>query len=205
MTHTLNRTGLTEKNRGEEIIFLAMVHAKMKNEKAAEMKELASLVMKYRPSNFIAAPTGVTPEVLIKVAGRMSVITAVFHDLATVARLVQEIKAKHLGLSIVLSGLFSDINHICRETDLTEHTHHISLGVFGQTEKLPEKDVLEITTQCGHALISPHYVRHLLKKVRRGRMSSEEAAGLLIKPCVCGIGNRKRIEEILDRMATQES
>ena len=98
MTHTLNRTGLTEKKRGEEIIFLAMVHAKMKNEKTVEMKELASLVMKYRPSNFIAAPTGVTPEVLVKVAGRMSVITAVFHDLATVARLVQEIKTKHLGI-----------------------------------------------------------------------------------------------------------
>lgn len=201
MTHTLNRTGLTEEKSGEEIVFLAMVQAKRKDEKAEEMAELASLVMKYKPSNFIGAPTGFTPETLVKVAGRMSVITAVFHDLATVAELVREIKSKRLGISIVLSGLFSDVNHICRETGLKEHTHNISLGVFGRTEQMPDKDVLEITTQCGHALISPHYVGHLMKKVNKGRMTSEEAARLLIKPCVCGIGNPERIEKILDRMA----
>jgi hypothetical protein len=205
MTHTLNRIGLTEAGSGEEIVFLAMVQAKRKHEKAEEMKELASLVMKYKPDNFIGAPTGFTPETIVKVAGRMSVITAVFRDLETVAGLVQEIKNKKLGISVVLSGLFSDVNHVCRETGLKEHTHHISLGVFGRTEQLPDRDVLEITTQCGHALISPHYVRHLLKKVSRGRMTSREAARLLIKPCVCGIGNPERIERILDRTAAGEN
>jgi len=205
MTHTLNRTGLTEERSGEEIVFLAMVQAKKKEEKAGEMKELASLVMKYNPSNFIGAPTGFTPETLIKVAGRMSIITAVFHDLETVVKLVQEIKSKKLGISVVLSGLFSDVDQVCQKTGLKEHTHNMSLGVFGKTEQLPEKDVMEITTQCGHALISPHYVNHLLKKVRKGRMSSEEAAKSLIKPCVCGIGNTARIIKILDRMAAEHN
>lgn len=201
MTHTLNRTGLTEEKSGQEIVFLAMVQARQKDKKTEQMKELASLIVKHNPINFIGAPTGFTLETLVKVAGRLSIITAVFHDLETVAQLVQEIKAKKLGISIVLSGLFSDINHICQKTELKEHTHNISLGVFGQTDRLPDKDILEITTQCGHALISPHYVKHLLKKVSKGRMSSQEAARLLIKPCVCGIGNTERIEKILDRMA----
>lgn len=205
MTHTLNRTGLAEEKNCEEIIFLAMVHAKYKNEKVEEMKELASLIVKYNPSNFIGAPTGFTPEVLVKVAGRLSIITAVFRDMETVSKLIQEVKAKKLGLSIVLSGLFSDINHVCQETGLKEHTHNISLGIFGQTEELPEKEVMDITTQCGHALISPHYVKHLLKKVGKGKMTSEEVAKLLIKPCVCGIGNAERIEKILDSMAAKEN
>jgi hypothetical protein len=205
MTHTLNRTGLTKEKSGKEIIFLAMVHAKYKNEKAEEMKELASLIVKYNPSNFIGAPTGFTPEVLVKVAGRLSIITAVFHNMGTVKKLVQEIKAKKLGISIVLSGLFSDINHVCQKTGLREHTHNISLGIFGQTEALPENGVMDITTQCGHALISPHYVKHLFKKVGKGKMTSQEAAKLLVKPCVCGIGNKERIEKILDSMAAKEN
>jgi hypothetical protein len=201
MTHTLNRTGLSEERSGEEIVFLAMAQAKIKDKKTEEMKQLAELVMKYKPSNFIAAPTGLTPEGLVKAAGRLSIITAVFHDRETVTKLVEEIKSKNLGISVVLSGLFSDVHQVCRRTGLKEHTHNISLGVFGRTEKLPEKDVLDITTQCGHALISPHYVEHLVKKINKGKMTSEEAAERLVKPCVCGIGNRSRIAKILDRIS----
>jgi len=204
MTHTLNRIGLSEERSGEEIIFLAMVQAKQKDEKAEAMKELASIVLKYNPSNFIGAPTGVTPESLVQFAGRMSVITAVFHDLKTVTNMVQEIKSRKPGISVVLSGLFGDVHQVCQKAGLTEHTHNISLGVFGQTEKLPEKDVMEITTQCGHALISRHYVKYLGKKVKKGKMTSEEAARLLIKPCVCGIGNTTRIGEILERMTAEK-
>ena len=40
----------------------------------------------------------------------------------------------------------------------------------------------------------------LLQLVSKGKMTSEEAAGLLIKPCVCGIGNKERIGQILDSM-----
>jgi len=112
---------------------------------------------------------------------------------------------KKLGISVVLSGLFSNINQVCQKTGLKEHTHNISLGVFGRTQNLPEKEVMDITTQCGHALISSHYVKHLAKKVSKGKMTSEEAAKLLIKPCVCGIGNAERIEKILDSMAAQEN
>ncbi len=205
MTHSLNRTGLTEEKRGEEIVFLAMVHAKLKSEKAEAINELASIVMKYKPSNYIGAPLGLAPDTVAQVAGQLSIVTAVFHDLETVSKLVQEIKLKKLGVSVVLSGLFKDVNDICKETGLKEHTHNISLGIFGKTEKLPEQGVLDITTQCGHSLISPHYVKHLLKKVRRGKMTSEEAAELLVKPCVCGIGNKVRIEQILDKMVAQES
>jgi len=35
-------------------------------------------------------------------------------------------------------------------------------------------------------------------------MTGAEGAELLVKPCVCGIGNPKRIEIILDGMAEKE-
>jgi hypothetical protein len=54
------------------------------------------------------------------------------------------------------------------------------LGIFGKTEKLPDKKTLEITTQCGHALISPHLVEHIVKKMKKGKMTSAEGAKLLV-------------------------
>jgi hypothetical protein len=59
---------------------------------------------------------------------------------------------------------------------------------------------MEITTQCGHALISPHLVAAVVKKIRKGKMTVEEAARMLIKPCACGIGNTTRIERLLGEM-----
>jgi hypothetical protein len=59
---------------------------------------------------------------------------------------------------------------------------------------------MEITTQCGHALISPHLVDAVVKKIRKGKMTVEEAARMLIKPCACGIGNTTRIGRLLGEM-----
>ena len=104
---------------------------------------------------------------------------------------------------MVLSGLFGDVREICKENDLKEHTFNISLGVFGKTEQLPDGKTLEITTQCGHGLISANFVKHVLKKIKKGKITSEEAAKLLIKPCLCGIGNPKRIANILEQKLEQ--
>jgi hypothetical protein len=114
---------------------------------------------------------------------------------------IAEVKAKKLGISMVLSGLFSDVRCLCRANDLKEHTYNVSLGIFGKTKKLPDEKTLEIVTQCGHALISPHLVKDIVKRIKRGKMTPEEGAKVLIKPCVCGIGNPQRMEKLLQDMA----
>jgi hypothetical protein len=201
MTHTLNRRGLSEERPGEEIVFLCMIPAGERGKKSEEMLEMANTVLKYAPDNIIGAPIGLDEEGVRSLAKRGTIITAVFTNKDDVQKLIEEIKSKRLGISVVLSGLFQDVHEICDNNGLKEHTHNISLGIFGKTDRLPDEETLEIVTQCGHALISPHYVKQIVRKIRKGKMTSEEGARLLIKPCVCGIGNPQRIKTSLDLMA----
>ena len=201
MTHTLNRTGLSEDRPGEEIVFLAMVQQKEKARKAGAMQEMAETVLKYKPLNIISVPLGFNDREVIDICVTAGIVTAVFSNKDDVRDLVKDVKSRKLGISVVLSGLFSDIQDICSETGLNPHTYNIPLGIFGKTEKLPDKKTLEITTQCGHALISPHLVKHIVKKMKKGKMTGVEGAKLLVKPCFCGIGNPKRFEKILDKIS----
>jgi hypothetical protein len=204
MTHTLNRKGLSEDRRGEEIVFLAMVHRRQKTEKIESMKQIAATVLKYQPLNILGAPLGMEPEDIVSMCAQAGIVTAVFSSQSDVQALVAEIKSQKLGISVVLSGLFSDVHDICRATGLTEHTFNLSLGIFGNTRLLPDEKTLEITTQCGHALISPYLVKKLVQKIKKGKMQSSEAAAMLVKPCVCGIGNPQRIKRLLDEQVVAQ-
>jgi hypothetical protein len=204
MTHTLNRTGLSENRPGEEIVFLAMVQRAQRGQKIEAMGEIINTVLKYKPLNILGRPGGLADERIRQVMPRAGIVTAVFNDLETVRRLVAELKEKKPGISVVLSGLFPDVRCICEEAGLREHTHNISLGVFGRTDRLPDEKTREITTQCGHALISRHYVDSVLKKIGRGKMTAEEGAAILVKPCVCGIGNPERIARLLEAMVRSQ-
>jgi hypothetical protein len=203
MTHTLNRRGLSEKRAGEEIVVLCMVHQPQKEEKREEMRQMARLILEHGPDNIIGAPLGLDEDQIVEFCSQAGIVTAVFSDKEKARKLVGEIKARNLGISVVLSALFSDVREICRCWGLTEHTYNISLGIFGRTQMLPPERTLEITTQCGHSLISPLLVKHVVSQIKKGRMSLEEATKLLVKPCVCGIVNPKRTKRILQEMVTQ--
>lgn len=201
MTHTLHRRGLSEERPGEEIVVLFMVHRPEKARKAADMLSLLETVLKYKPANIIGAPAGLDEDQIKQWIPRGGIITAVFNNLEDVEKIIAEVKEKKTGISMVVSGLFSDVRCLCRANGLKEHTYNISLGIFGRTDKLPEEKTLSIVTQCGHGLVSPRLVEDVLKKIRRGKMTPAEGAQLLTRPCVCGIVNPQRTERILTEMA----
>jgi len=204
MTHTLNRRGLESVRPGEEICVLAMIHYKERNEKtAAAIGELARIILRHAPNNIMGSPAGASAEQIVAASAASGIITAVFTDKASVCSLVQEMKAKDPGISVVLSGLFSDIRDICEAAGLTEHTSNYALGISGNVSLLPDHMTLEIATQCGHGLVSRHYIKHVARRIAEGRVTAQEGAELLSKPCVCGIVNKKRTEEILLKMVEQ--
>jgi hypothetical protein len=181
-----------------------MVHRKEKQNKANEMKQRARTVLKYGPDNIIGAPLGMDEDTIINMASSSGVVTAVFTSKQKAMQMVEEIKAKQLGISAVISALFKDVADICRQLGLTEHTHNISLGIFGQTEKLPDEKTLEIATQCGHALVSPHLIKDVVRKIQKEKMTTKEGAALLTKPCVCGVVNPARTKSLLEEMIASE-
>ncbi len=107
------------------------------------------------------------------------------------------------GLSIVVQGILEDVEDCLRQAGLTPHTVHHSLGVWGRTEKLPGKEILEITTMCGHGMTTPNLVKKCMEEVISGKTTARAAAELLARPCICGIFNPNRAEALLKRIASK--
>jgi len=103
------------------------------------------------------------------------------------------------GRSVVVSGVFEEVNGCLDELGLKPHTVQYSLGCFGRTERLPRPETLEITTLCGHHLVSPRRVEELAAAVAEGRTTRKAAAAELGGLCLCRIFNEERAAELIGR------
>jgi hypothetical protein len=110
------------------------------------------------------------------------------------------LKDANTGRSVVVSGLVDEVDGCLREIGLRPHTVQFSLGRFGRTDLLPGEEVLEMTTMCGHDTISPKLVEKLADDVRRGKIPKDKAIDSMSRLCKCGIFNKTRAKEILDRV-----
>ncbi len=199
MTHTLHREGV--KQDSKDYVFLAMVEGG-DPQKLENLSELFKIILKYKPINYTGKALFPDPanDQLPQIYKRTKIGMAVFDKREALLKALREIKDRELGVSVVVSGLFSDIQEDCRRLGLPMHTVNYSLGVWGKREKLPDPKVTEITTMCGHGLVSFNLVQSLVKEIRRGEKSLKEAADILAKPCVCGVVNTTRAMELLQAM-----
>ena len=104
------------------------------------------------------------------------------------------------GLSVTITGPQSSLNEIMEEINIEPHSMNISMGIYGATEKLPDKNILMITTMCGHALVSPELVKDMIVKIKKSEISAKNAGIELAKPCVCGVFNQERATEVLEHL-----
>jgi hypothetical protein len=119
-------------------------------------------------------------------------IIATFDSGESVKGVLEKAKEADTGISLVVSGLIDEVVKIAKSCELKPHTATLSLGIFGKAERLPEDDVLEMTTMCGHSLVASELVRSVAEKVRSGKLSPEDASLIASKPCTCGIFNTTR-------------
>jgi len=151
-----------------------------------KLLKIAEILNQYNPTN-----------IMPKAGWKFSpTITATFSDINKVKEVLKVLKREDLGVSIVVSGLISEIEKAVKEVGLNLHTIHYSLGVFGRKELLPSEKILEITTMCGHHCISRQSVEYYLNLIKKGKISKEKAAKKLARPCVCGIFNTSRAIKI---------
>jgi len=195
MTHSLHRLG-TESDLKEDYVILAMV-ARGYNDNNPEARDklirIGEILEQHNPTNMI-----------IKPAWKVStVIQGVFDNEKDVKDVLKVLKKEDLRVSIVVSGLISEITQVLKDIDLKPHTMHLSLGIFGKKDKLPSEEILELTTMCGHHCISPQSVENYVNLIKKGKISVERAAEKLAKPCVCGIFNPKRAEMILKKLTAK--
>lgn len=205
MSHTLHRLGTPENLRQDFVVFA--MSAKGINEKgsAPKLRRFLEMALAYEPVNYGDMKTGNkythSLEEILEGIQDVSIVHAVFTDEEPVARLLQDLVRGDLGVSVVVSGLFDRVGECASQAGLRQHTLEYSLGIWGRTDLLPDKDILQVTTMCGHGMVSARLVRRLVSEAQRGRATPEEAAQTLAHQCVCGVFNPVRAARLLSLMA----
>jgi hypothetical protein len=226
MTNTLHRFGRTESLQNDFIVF-AMAGKGYNDEGALEKaRTFLRTAIKYQPINmgnalvnslyrpekdlsfiklyFVGRQEKTTYENLIDEMPGPGSAAVVFDDSAQTSAFIKEIKDLDLGLSVNVSALVDDVRHICGELDITPHAVEYTLGFHGDTAKLPDSTTLSISTMCGHGMVSAHFARKMMDRVKEGRMNPEDAACCMAKFCVCGVFSTTRAMRILDKVALGE-
>ncbi len=205
MSHTLHRFG-PEDTFYNDFPFISRPAMKINSEGAApKMRRVMEIALDHEPVNWGSLTTkqnltmGFDREELLSKTEDNSPAMGCFDDREKVVEVLKQLKEEDLGMSVVVTGLRDKVEEICHEAGLTPHSADLALGIFGATELLPEEETLCFTTMCGHAMLSAGLVRNIRRAVREGRITPEEGAKVLAKPCYCGIFNQTRAKLLFER------
>lgn len=205
MTHTLHRRGTPENLEQDYVIF--SMTAKGFNERGSRgaLEEFLRILAKYDVANVGDMKTGnkfiVDKEIIFQNIQDTSIVHAVFTDRNQVTQALRELKEADLGVSVIVSGIVEHVHEACQEAGLDRHTVEYSVGIRGNLALLPEDEILEVTTMCGHGMVSQYLVRQMIIDIKKGRRDEREAAELLATPCVCGVFNPVRAQRLLQELA----
>jgi len=202
MTHTLHRCGSID-SLSKDYVVLIMAARGINDAKARS--KLISAYQEYliitrhwplRPRG----PWRLVLSVLHRIARRgapLYMLQFVFDNAEDLTTYLRFLKENNIGLSVTVSGLFDKVNAGLEQIGLVPHTVQFSLGVFGKTERLPDQGVLDLTTMCGHHIITSGLVLKLTNDVVKNRLTPEKAARIMSKQCTCGVFNEARASELL--------
>ena len=123
-----------------------------------------------------------------------------FDNLESVRDMLLDLKEADLGISINISGLLDEVHECCRSIGIHRHSIEHSLGVSGHKDRLPNSDILELNTLCGHGMISFNLIKRMIDLVKLDKLTPAQAAETIAKPCVCGVFNPRRAEMILEKL-----
>ncbi|MBA7579188.1 hypothetical protein ES708_21057 [subsurface metagenome] len=203
MTHTLHREGSDESLKDD---YLLLITPAMKfNDKGAagKIKKLIDIVFDVGPTNYGCYEkgqnilSGIDVQTIKDATKDNSRIRCVFDSKEKFKEVIKRIVKADLGLSVAVTGLQSSIKEVLDELNIDAHSINIAMGTYGKIEKLPDENFRRITTMCGHGMVSPELVKDMIIKIKRGKISVNEAAIEISKPCVCGIFNHKRAARLL--------
>ncbi len=203
MTHSLHRRGTAE-SLSQDYVMLCLTAIGFNDENhEPKLAEFLRIALRHDPVNIGAISLGnmysnSKEEVVDNAHG---IVHAVFVRQDQVVDVLKDLEKAGLGMSVVLSGIFEKVDECLSKAGLKHHTANFSLGIWGKTEKLPGNDILEITTMCGHAMISVNLVKSMADEVKAGRKTADEAAKVLVPQCACGIFNPDRAAKLLTAMA----
>jgi len=203
MTHTLHRRGSAESLSGDYVVLMLRAIGVNDTDYVPKLQEFLRICLRHNPVNIGCETKGsmyeYTPEEII--ADVHGDTHAVFDNPQAVSRVLEDLKEADLGLSVVVSGIYKTVDECLEKAGLKHHTANFSLGIWGKAEKLPEDEILEIATMCGHGMISANLIKSMVDEIKAGRKTPDEAAKVLAPQCACGIFNPARAAKLMAAMA----
>ncbi len=224
MTNTLHRFGPAESFRDDYVVFA--IASKGRNDEGAldKLRGFLELAVRFNPVNLGDAIHGgalrpskeMNPaahwkrdaapdfEAVIRGLDAPTTVAAVFDNRVAAEDFVTALKDADLGLSINISTSIDGAEQCCFAAGIQRHSVGYSLGFEGDTSKLPDANVMLLSTMCGHGMVSHGLAKKMIDWVKEGRRTPEQAAGCLTRFCSCGVFNPSRAARVLRQAARGE-
>lgn len=218
MTNTLHRFGDAESFHDDFVIFA--IPSRGKNDKGSvpKLKQFLEIALKFNPVNLGDAlhggalrpsrsmnPTShwnrdMTPDFRAVIDGidAPTTVAAVFDNRVAAEDFVKTVKEADLGMCVNISTSIDGAEQCCHAACQPRHSVGYSLGFEGKTEKLPNTQVLMLSTMCGHGMISSSLAKKMIDWVKEGRRTPEQAVTYMARFCSCGVYNPSRAKRILE-------
>lgn len=218
MTNTLHRFGDSASFYDDYVVFA--IPSRGKNDKGCipKLKEFLRMAVSFKPVNLGDATHGgalrpsrgmnptshwkrdMTPdlEAVINGVDTPTTVAAVFDNRVQAEEFVKAVRKADLGLCINISTSIDGAEQCCFAAGIPRHSVGYSLGFEGKTEKLPNTQVLTLSTMCGHGMISHSLAKKMIDWVKEGRRTPEQAVTYLTRFCSCGVFNPSRARRILE-------
>jgi len=205
MTHSLHRRGERESLENDFVVLGCPATGVNKEGSAPKTRKFLSICYENGPVNLGDMKTGnvynTTMDDILNHVTDGTIVQCTFDNRERVVALLKQLKDDKPGISVIVSGLTDVVQQCMDEAGLGRiHSLEYSMGTWGKTEKLPDYEVLELTTMCGHAMISANLVDKLVRDIKRGRKTVEEAVLQMTRCCTCGNLNLTRAAQLLRKL-----
>ena len=224
MTNTLHRYGNSESFRDDYIIFA--IPCKGKNDQGAveRLRTFLRICAGHKPANMGNSSFGSyrssenlsptvhwkrdsTPdyESVIDGTHKSGTVAAVFDSKEKAEACLTDLIKADLGLSINMSTSVEGAQQAAESCGIKRHSVEYSLGFCDPHDHLPNSQVLELATMCGHGMVSFNFAKKLLERVREGRRTPDQAVTTLARFCPCGVYNPKRARRLLEQARSRQA
>lgn len=218
MTNTLHRYGDAESFYDDYVVFASPSNGKNDIGSVPKLKKFLDLALPFNPVNLGDPAHGgamrpsrelttianwsrnTKPDFRAVIDGidEPASVVAIFDNQDAAEKFLKAVVEADLGLSVNISTSVEGARECCRFAGITRHSVGYSLGFEGATEKLPNTQLLKITTMCGHGMISTSLAKKMIDWVKEGRRTPDEAVTYMARFCSCGVFNPVRAKRILE-------
>jgi hypothetical protein len=223
MTNTLHRFGDAESFCDDFVVFAIASKGNNDEDSLPKLRRFLEIAVEYKPVNLGDARHGgafrpsrsmnplvhwkrdIRPdfEAVIRSLDAPTTCAAAFDNRVAAEEFVKRIREEDLGLSVNISTSIDGAEQCCHHAGTPRHSVGYSLGFEGKTEKLPDSQVLSLSTMCGHGMISHSLAKKMIDWVKENRRTPDEAASCMARFCSCGVFNPSRAKRILEDARTK--